>query len=323
MNQVLVFAGLFIHITVVPGVVFERWHYYIPECHVPGPQPIIPREWGQEWTSCNGAKQSPVLLLPHKSIGISLPSLHFKHFSSPLANPIVYNTGRTVRIKSSMPKPIIKGGIMTEEYIFEHAEFRWGRDDHSGSEHIIDGLSYAVEAQLLFRLRTPSSRVDCKICPPAYIGISTQFKTTRSRNQELASLVSSLSSVSYAMERAQISLPIRLGGFIPNDTENYYMYEGSRTTPPCLENVLWIVFRNPTHIGRDQVRLLRNLYAFSEESPCNKHLVANMRPLQEIGKTRILYRTFSKASSGPTLNLGLMVLLAIVFCGSSELVRVN
>lgn len=39
---------------------------------------------------------------------------------------------------------------MTEEYIFEHAEFRWGRDDHSGSEHIIDGLSYAVEVKSIY-----------------------------------------------------------------------------------------------------------------------------------------------------------------------------
>ncbi|XP_065286330.1 uncharacterized protein [Dermacentor albipictus] len=163
-------------IVAVQGMVRERWHYYAPKCHVPGPQPIVPREWGQEWSSCNGAKQSPVLLLPHKSIGVAVPPLIFKHFSTPLANPVVYNTGRTLRVRASMPKPIVTGGLLAEEYVFDQAEFHWGRDDHSGSEHIVDALSYAVEVQMTFRLRTPSARVDCRECPPAYVGLATQLK---------------------------------------------------------------------------------------------------------------------------------------------------
>ncbi|CAN7986256.1 unnamed protein product, partial [Ixodes hexagonus] len=302
------------HVTAVRGLVYERWHYFIPRCNVPGPQPIIPREWGQEWSSCNGLRQSPVLLLPHKSVGITLPMLHFKHFRSPLANPVIQNTGRTLRLRSSMPKPIIKGGILTEEYVFEQAEFHWGQDDHSGSEHIIDGNSYALEAQLLFKLRTPSARVDCKVCPPAFVSVATQFQSTRHRNPELITLLASLDSVAYALDKSRPSLPIRLDALVPNDTDNYYMYDGSRTVPPCSEDVLWLVFRKPSYIGRDQasfkhrtflcplpdqVRLLRRLYAFSEDISCNTHLVANLRPLQDMGKTRVLYRTFNEAPSGP------------------------
>ncbi|KAG0410692.1 hypothetical protein HPB47_012176 [Ixodes persulcatus] len=214
---------------------------------------MVPREWGQEWSSCNGQRQSPVLLLPHKSIGITLPRLHFKHFRSPLANPVIQNTGRTLRLKSSMPKPIISGGILTEEYVFEQADFHWGRDDHSGSEHIIDGNSYALEAQLLFKLRTPSARADCKVCPPAFVSVATQFQTTRHRNAELMTLVSSLSSVAYALDKSRPSLPIRLEALIPNDTDHYYMYDGSRTVPPCSEDVLWLAFRKSSYIGREQV----------------------------------------------------------------------
>lgn len=311
----LVFALLW-HIVAVRGMVRERWHYYVPECHVPGPQPIIPREWGQEWGSCNGAKQSPVLLLPHKSIGITVPPLHFTHFTTPLANPVVYNTGRTLRIRSSMPKPIVTGGILTEEYVFDHAEFHWGRDDHSGSEHIIDALSYAVEVQLTFRLRMPSARVNCKqLCPPAYVALSTQFKTVRKRNPLLRTLISSLSSVTFAFERTDLPLPLRLVAFLPNDTDNYYMYEGSRTVPPCTENVLWIVFRQPNFIGREQVKQLRRLYAFPEMIPCNRHLVANLRPLQEIGRTRMLYRTFSSAPPRLRLSISLTMSFVLMSCG--------
>lgn len=302
-------------VAAVQGMVHERWHYYVPHCHVPGPQPIIPREWGQEWSSCNGAKQSPVLLLPHKSIGIAVPPLHFKHFSTPLANPVIANTGRTLRVRSSMPKPIVTGGILTEEYVFDQAEFHWGRDDHSGSEHIIDALSYAVEVQMTFRLRTPSARVECKECPPAYVALATQFKTVRHRNPLLRTLISSLSSVQYALERTDPALPLRLVAFLPNDTRNYYMYEGSRTVPPCTENVLWIVFREPTYIGREQVRQLRQLYAFPELFSCNRPLVANLRPLQEIGRTRMLYRTFSSAPTRLQLSFTTALASALISAG--------
>ncbi|CAN8016263.1 unnamed protein product, partial [Ixodes persulcatus] len=300
------------------GLIYERWHYFIPRCNVPGPQPIIPREWGQEWSSCNGQRQSPVLLLPHKSIGITLPRLHFKHFRSPLANPVIQNTGRTLRLKSSMPKPIISGGILTEEYVFEQADFHWGRDDHSGSEHIIDGNSYALEAQLLFKLRTPSARADCKVCPPAFVSVATQFQTTRHRNAELMTLVSSLSSVAYALDRSRPSLPIRLEALIPNDTDHYYMYDGSRTVPPCSEDVLWLAFRKSSYIGREQVKLFRRLYAFSEDISCNAHLVANLRPLQDMGKTRVLYRTFNEASTGPRASLILLAIGALVYTSWSH-----
>ncbi|XP_064459886.1 receptor-type tyrosine-protein phosphatase gamma-like [Ornithodoros turicata] len=311
---------IYLQCNAVWASVRERWHYYIPQCYVPGPQPIIPREWGQEWSSCNGPVQSPVLLLPHKSVGISVPELHFRLFSSPIANPVVINTGRTVRLKSSMPKPLVTGSILTEEYIFEQAEFHWGKDDHAGSEHIIDGMSYAMEAELLFRIRNPSARVDCKICPPAYVGFSTHFKTSRRRNPHLDPLIGALSSVPYAHDAYQLVMPLRLNAFIPNDTSEYYLYEGSRTVPPCSENVLWFVFRKPISISKEQMKPFRRLYAFEKDIECNQHLVSNMRPLQEIGKSRVLYRTFTNSASRPlsfciycvTLGLSLVTTLSTI-----------
>ncbi|WP_269208403.1 carbonic anhydrase family protein, partial [Richelia intracellularis] len=36
-------------------------------------------------------------------------------------------------------------------------------------------------------------------------------------------------------------------------SERVYMYYGSLTTPPCSENIYWIVFQEPLEISTDQI----------------------------------------------------------------------
>ena len=45
-------------------------------------------------------------------------------------------------------------------------------------------------------------------------------------------------------------LPTKAGG-APLD---FWRYEGSLTTPPLLESVIWTVFKKPIQISEDQVR---------------------------------------------------------------------
>ena len=42
---------------------------------------------------------------------------------------------------------------------------------------------------------------------------------------------------------------------------DFWRYEGSLTTPPLLESVIWTVFKKPIQISKDQVRLGVNKYS--------------------------------------------------------------
>ncbi len=67
---------------------------------------------------------------------------------------------------------------------------------------------------------------------------------------------------------------IDLNEFLPND-QRYYQFMGSLTTPPCTENVLWNVIKQPTQVSKEQIRLFQKLYP------------ANARPVQSVNNRPI------------------------------------
>lgn len=44
-----------------------------------------------------------------------------------------------------------------------------------------------------------------------------------------------------------------LADLLPSDTDNFYRYKGSLTTPTCNDAVVWTVFKEELEISTDQV----------------------------------------------------------------------
>ncbi len=71
----------------------------------------------------------------------------------------------------------------------------------------------------------------------------------------------------------------------------YYRYDGSLTTPPCYESVIWSVLTEPLKLSYNQLNAFRNL---SDEK--NGFMKNTYRPVQEIG-TRKIFRSFRSRTS--------------------------
>jgi len=66
----------------------------------------------------------------------------------------------------------------------------------------------------------------------------------------------------------------------------YYRYDGSLTTPPCYESVIWSVLLDPLKLS------LQQLHAFRYLHDDQANLIQNTyRPVQSLG-SRILFRSF-------------------------------
>jgi carbonic anhydrase len=71
------------------------------------------------------------------------------------------------------------------------------------------------------------------------------------------------------------SVTIDAATLLPTD-KNYYRYTGSFTTPPCTENVLWMILKSPVELSAAQIKTFRNV------------IDDNNRPVQPLNGRRVL-----------------------------------
>lgn len=74
------------------------------------------------------------------------------------------------------------------------------------------------------------------------------------------------------------TVAIDLNRLLP-DNRTYWTYMGSLTTPPCTEDVLWIVFKQPVPVSEEQVAIFSRLYRNNARpiQPVNNRLIKESR----------------------------------------------
>lgn len=81
------------------------------------------------------------------------------------------------------------------------------------------------------------------------------------------------------------TIGLKLGAVIQSNLGHFWRYNGSLTTPPCTEGVIWSVFTKPIDLDDDHIQSLRT-----------NVLDTNFRVLQP-RNGRMVYRNFLRANS--------------------------
>ncbi|XP_069650374.1 carbonic anhydrase 14 isoform X2 [Haliaeetus albicilla] len=101
-------------------------------------------------------------------------------------------------------------------------------------------------------------------------------------------ILSHLGSIRYAGQTTAIP-SFSVQDLLPPRLDLYYRYNGSLTTPPCFQSVLWTLFQQPVRISLAQLEQLQGtLYTTTAAEPEPQRLVDNFRVPQELNQRLVL-----------------------------------
>ena len=216
-----------------------------------------PENWGElsdEWNLCaEGTAQSPIDLTAATEENIA--DIGFDYAESALN---IYNNGHTIEVEYDDGSSIDLDG---QTYDVDQFHF------HAGSEHTVDGQQSAMELHIVHR--TPQDEL-------AVVGVLIE---TGAENAALAPVFEHIpTEVSEESEGPVEGEAVNLAEVLP-DTQTYFQYVGSLTTPDCSEEVSWQVLDTPIEISQEQ------LDAFTAV------VDGNFRPSQPLGDRDLVHDT--------------------------------
>jgi len=210
----------------------------------------------------------------------------------------ILNNGETVKVKVEGQVNIV-GGSLGEAYRIIQLHFHWGSEDDQGSEHKINGKAYPLEMHMVSYDNGRFATLQEALSGFNSLAVlSTLFEISKEDNPVLDTLIHAVEEVAHKGPNDIIDMDwVDPQSLIPSKTNHFFRYDGSLTTPPCLENVIWTVFSEKQTISEAQLERFRGCFYQNndgEEVP----LVDNFRPPQPL-HGREIYASFQPKAAVP------------------------
>lgn len=267
---------------------FCSWFFFLRPCHAGG-------HWGYgkkgiaEWShlkldtqnQCDGYYQSPIdIHTEETTYSPSLGPLRYIHYKDRHRNVAITNNGHTVVVTPEEDsETAIAGAGLPGIYKLVQFHFHWGARSGVGSEHVIDGHPYAMEMHLVHMNTKYGTPEEAYKHSDGLAVVAVLFKVSRFDNLALAPIVQALRRMNRKHStRGKLWRAISFARLLPRDARRYYRYQGSLTTPPCSEAVIWTVLTNPDTISERQLDAFRDLEVHGDGDHHTEHLVNNFRP---------------------------------------------
>lgn len=210
------------------------------------------KEWSKvsaEAQKCaSGLRQSPIEL--NEQALIDEPDIRFDYTRGPAK---LFNNGHAIQIAPETAQTMTRDG---EVFALLQAHF------HDPSEHHLDGVTYPMELHLVHK------RPDGGL---AVVGVLFKDGDANAALEPFFAALPRKKGDEFAR-----SVEFDPAAFLPADRV-HFEYEGSLTTPPCTEGVMWFVMRQPLAASAAQIAALKS--AIGENARSIQ--AANDRPVTE------------------------------------------
>lgn len=246
-------------------------------------QSVRPVEWGYEdngpdkWgslspvyaTCANGYNQSPIDIQKTKlKAGASLNFAYVPSESFTIAHnnnmENIVDNGHTIQVT-------VEGGSVFTfgQKAYNLKQFHF----HTPSEHTIDGKHLPMEMHMVHQSKDGSLAV-----------VSILVKEGKTKNKDFENIITNLPNSKGETKDVKNS-KIDLTAHIPKNISAYH-YIGSLTTPPCTEDVQWVIMEDMISLTAEEIK------AFSSR------IGKNNRPVQKLYDRKVALDNFSGTTKG-------------------------
>lgn len=189
-----------------------------------------PAHWCDFSAVCkDGKAQSPIDI--HTAETVSIDPNHVIRLNENVeTNSRIINNGHAIEVD------VDNGGKITVEGVdYRLVQFHF----HGRSEEKIDGKQYDLVAHMVHKSDAGNLLV-----------VGVLFKEGKERNEILDKVIDGVGTTG-------VLNPAEL---LPKESDHYYHFMGSLTTPPCTENVRWYVMKEIQSATKEQIEAMRRFY---------------------------------------------------------------
>lgn len=217
-----------------------------------------PGYWSElesDWSACAGtasdARQSPINI-DQAQLDRNLKPLQLELFPTTIR---IFNNGHTIQQHYDGTGSMVH----FEGRVYELLQFHF----HTLSEHAVSGERGDMELHAVFQERGSGDK----------LVVGMLFEVGKKNNAFLQTLIDAGLPRKNGQETDTTTM-INLVDALTS-TSSYFTYHGSLTTPPCSENVTWVVLAKPAKLSQTQYQSFRRI------------LGNDFRPLQELNRRTV------------------------------------
>ncbi|XP_061737643.1 carbonic anhydrase 14 isoform X5 [Nerophis ophidion] len=251
-------------------------------------------QWSEHFPECGGSSQSPVDVVTTQTKydpGLSplTPLGYSQHGNRPFS---LYNNGHTAVVE--LPDWMSLGGL---PWLFSavqmHLHWGSGGPNYGGSEHTINGQSAEAELHVVhYNSELYPNMTAAMTQKDGLAVLGVLIVTGEETNPAFNNIINYLSRVRHANQKVFIPA-FDVQSLLPKDLERYYRYNGSLTTPPCFQSVIWTLFHERVQISKAQLLKMETMLYSSEAEDADRMLLQdNYRATQPLNH-RAVFASFA------------------------------